>query len=165
MVPTTWYIDHTKNASKFTQSCNTSGRGWAIADTNPVYWQMVGKPINTAAFFTNKQSQTVTVMKVASKGATCGEVIATTTATALYAGKQLVTIHFPEITLQEGEYLSLFSQEDGNIQFFYLSTGVTDANGTLDEGFYTRLPILYGSGTSWSLADSCLGWSFGYTPE
>lgn len=165
VVPTTWYIDHTKNASKFTQSCNTSGRGWAIADTNPVYWQMVGKPINTAAFFTNKQSQTVTVMKVASKGATCGEVIATTTATALYAGKQLVTIHFPEITLQEGEYLSLFSQEDGNIQFFYLSTGVTDANGTLDEGFYTRLPILYGSGTSWSLADSCLGWSFGYTPE
>ena len=164
VVATTWYIDHTKNMAKFTSSCNTGGRGWAIADSNPAYSQLIGKPINTAAFFTNKTSQTVTVMKIPSYRATTGEVIATVTATIPAARKQLVTIYFPEVTLKEGEYLSLFSQEDPNIQFYYTSTAVTDAFGVEDNGFYTRLPILYGSGTNWSLADmSCLGWSFGYT--
>ena len=164
VISTTWYIDHTKNKTKFTSSCNTGGRGWAIADTNPAYSQLVGKPINTAAFFTNKTSQTVTVMKVPSYRATSGEVIATVTATIPAASKQLAVIYFPEVTLKEGEYLSLFSQEDANIQFYYTSTAVEDASGVVDNGFYTRLPILYGSGTNWSLADmSCLGWSFGYT--
>ena len=164
VIETTWYIDHTRNKSKFTSSCNTGGRGWAIADTNPAYSQLVGKPINTAAFFTNKTSQTVTVMKVPSYRATSGEVIATVTATIPAASKQLAVIYFPEVTLKEGEYLSLFSQEDANIQFYYTSTAVEDASGVVDNGFYTRLPILYGSGTNWSLADmSCLGWSFGYT--
>ena len=164
IVETTWYIDHTKNKSKFTSSCNTGGRGWAIADTNPAYSQLIGKPINTAAFFTNKTSQTVTVMKVPSYRATSGEVIATVTATIPAASKQLAVIYFPEVTLKEGEYLSLFSQEDANIQFYYTSAAVEDAYGVVDNGFYTRLPILYGSGTNWSLADmSCLGWSFGYT--
>ena len=164
VIETTWYIDHTRNKSKFTSSCNTGGRGWAIADTNPAYSQLVGKPINTAAFFTNKTSQTVTVMKVPSYRATSGEVIATVTATIPAASKQLAVIYFPEVTLKEGEYLSLFSQEDANIQFYYTSAAVEDASGVVDSGFYTRLPILYGSGTNWSLADmSCLGWSFGYT--
>lgn len=164
VVETTWYIDHTKNKSKFTSSCNTGGRGWAIADANPAYSQLIGKPINTAAFFTNKTSQTVTVMKVPSYRATSGEVIATVTATIPAASKQLAVIYFPEVTLKEGEYLSLFSQEDANIQFYYTSAAVEDASGVVDNGFYTRLPILYGSGTNWSLADmSCLGWSFGYT--
>ena len=164
VIETTWYIDHTRNKSKFTSSCNTGGRGWAIADTNPAYSQLVGKPINTAAFFTNKTSQTVTVMKVPSYRATSGEVIATVTATIPAASKQLAVIYFPEVTLKEGEYLSLFSQEDANIQFYYTSTAVEDASGVVDNGFYTRLPILYGSGINWSLADmSCLGWSFGYT--
>ena len=164
VVATTWYIDHTKNMAKFTSSCNTGGRGWAIADSNPAYSQLVGKPINTAAFFTNKTSQTVTVMKIPSYKATTGEVIATVTATIPSANKQLAVIYFPEVTLKEGEYLSLFSQEDSDIQFYYTSAGVEDAAGVMDNGFYTRLPILYGSGTNWSLADmSCLGWSFGYT--
>ena len=164
VIETTWYIDHTRNKSKFTSSCNTGGRGWAIADINPAYSQLVGNPINTAAFFTNKTSQTVTVMKVPSYRATSGEVIATVTATIPAASKQLAVIYFPEVTLKEGEYLSLFSQEDANIQFYYTSTAVEDASGVVDNGFYTRLPILYGSGTNWSLADmSCLGWSFGYT--
>ena len=80
-VVTTWYIDHTKNKAKFTSSCNTGGRGWAIADSNPAYSQLIGKPINTAAFYTNKTSQTVTVMKVPSYKSTTGEVVATVTAT------------------------------------------------------------------------------------
>ena len=164
VVETTWYIDHTKNKAKFTSSCNTGGRGWAIADSNPAYSQLIGKPINTAAFYTNKTSQTVIVMKVPSYQANAGEVIATVTATIPSASKQLAVIYFPEVTLKNGEYLSLFSQEDSNIQFFYTSTAVEDAAGVLDNGFYTRLPILYGSGSNWSLADnSCLGWSFGYT--
>ena len=163
-VVTTWYIDHTKNKAKFTSSCNTGGRGWAIADSNPAYSQLIGKPINTAAFYTNKTSQTVTVMKVPSYQANAGEVIATVTATIPSASKQLAVIYFPEVTLKDGEYLSLFSQEDSNIQFYYTSAAVKDASGVLDEGFYTRLPILYGSGSNWSFADnSCLGWSFGYT--
>ena len=45
VVETTWYIDHTKNKAKFTSSCNTGGRGWAIADSNPAYSQLIGKPI------------------------------------------------------------------------------------------------------------------------
>ena len=164
VVETTWYIDHTKNKAKFTSSCNTGGRGWAIADSNPAYSQLIGKPINTAAFYTNKTSQTVTVMKVPLYQANAGEVIATVTATIPSASKQLAVIYFPEVTLKEGEYLSLFSQEDSNIQFYYTSAAVKDASGVLDEGFYTRLPILYGSGPNWSFADnSCLGWSFGYT--
>ena len=163
VVETTWYIDHTRNKTKFTSSCNTAGRGWAIADSNPVYSQLVGKPINTASFFTNKTSQTVTVMKVPYHGATTGEEIATVQATISTATKQLAVIHFPEVTLSEGEYLSLFSQEDSDIQFYYSSTGVEDASGLMDNGFYTRLPLLYGSGSSWSLAEMCLGWSFGYT--
>lgn len=164
VIETTWYIDHTKNKAKFTSSCNTGGRGWAIADSNPAYSQLIGKPINTAAFFTNKTSQTVTVMKIPSYHSATGEVIATVTATIPYASKQLAVIHFPEVILKEGEYLSLFSQEDSNIQFYYTSSGVEEASGVLDSGFYTRLPILYGSGTNWSLAENhCLGWSFGYT--
>ena len=43
VVETTWYIDHTKNKAKFTSSCNTAGRGWAIADSNPAYGHLVGK--------------------------------------------------------------------------------------------------------------------------
>lgn len=163
VVTTTWYIDHTRNSSKITSSCNVAGRGWAIADSNPVYSQLIGKPINTAAFFTNKTSQTVTVMKVPYHGARSGEVIATVTATIPSATKQLAVITFPEVTLKEGEYLSLFSQEDANIQFYYSATSITDAAGVTDNGFYTRLPILYGSGTNWSLAEMSLGWSFGYT--
>ena len=164
VIETTCYIDHTKNKAKFTSSCNTAGRGWAIADSNPAYSHLVGKPINTAAFFTNKTSQTVTVMKVQSYRSTTGEVIATVTATIPHASKQLAVIYFPEVTLKEGEYLSLFSQEDSDIQFYYTTDAVEDASGVLDNGFYTRLPILYGSGVNWSLADdSCLGWSFGYT--
>lgn len=161
---TTWYVNHTANASKFTNSCNVAGRGWAIAASNSIYKQMIGKPINTAAFFTNKTSQTVTVMKVPYKGATAGEVIATVTATIPSATKQLAVITFPDVTLAEGEYLSLFSQEDSDIQFYYATKGVNESvTGALDNGFNSRLPVLYGSGTSWSENAMSLGWSFGYT--
>ena len=161
---TTWYLDHTKNKSKFTSSCNIEGRGWAIAESNAAYDHLIGKPINTAAFFTNKTSQTVTVIKMASYGADAGEVIATITATIPSAAKQLAVIYFPEVTLKDGEYLSLFSQEDKNIQFYYSTSSVQDANGIVDSGFNSRLPILYGSGTSWTLTSNMsLGWSFGYT--
>ena len=95
VVETTWYIDHTKNKAKFTSSCNTGGRGWAIADSNPAYSQLIGKPINTAAFYTNKTSQTVTIMKVPSYRSTTGEVIATVTSTIPYARKQLAVLYFP----------------------------------------------------------------------
>lgn len=161
---TTWYVDHTQNAGKFTSTCNIPGRGWAIADNNDVYDNMVGKPINTAAFFTNKKSQKVTVMKLPYKGATSGEVIATVTATVSSTSKSLAVINFPEIILSDGELLSLFSQEDDDIQFYYSTNGVNDsASGALDKNFYSRLPILYGSGSTWSEAAMCLGWSFGYT--
>ena len=67
------------------------------------------------------------------------------------------------MTLKEGEYLSLFSQEDSEIHFYYSTSAVTDAAGVVDNGFYSRLPILYGSGTNWSLTTNMsLGWSFGY---
>lgn len=161
---TTWYVNHTANASKFTNSCNVAGRGWAIAASNSIYKQLIGKPINTAAFFTNKTSQTVTVMKVPYKGATAGEVIATVTATIPSATKQLAVITFPDVTLAEGEYLSLFSQEASDIQFYYATMGVNESvTGALDNGFNSRLPVLYGSGTSWSESAMSLGWSFGYT--
>ena len=165
-IQTTWYIDHTGNASKFTSSCNIEGRGWAISDNNDVYKALIGKPINTAAFFTNKRSQNVTVMKIASKGATTGEVIANVTATTTGSGKQLATIQFPDVTLKSGEYLSLFSQEDKNIQFYYSASSVKDsATGEVDQAFYSRLPILYGTGTAWAETPGMsLGWSFGYTP-
>ena len=165
-IQTTWYIDHTGNASKFTSSCNIEGRGWAISDNNDVYKALIGKPINTAAFFTNKRSQNVTVMKIASKGATSGEAIATVTATTAGTGKQLAIIEFPEVTLKNGEYLSLFSQEDKNIQFYYSASSVKDsATGEVDKAFYSRLPILYGTGTAWAeTTGMSLGWSFGYTP-
>ena len=165
-IQTTWYIDHTGNASKFTSSCNIEGRGWAISDNNDVYKALIGKPINTAAFFTNKRSQNVTVMKIASKGATTGEVIANVTATTTGSGKQLATIQFPDVTLKSGEYLSLFSQEDKNIHFYYSASSVKDsATGEVDQAFYSRLPILYGTGTAWAETPGMsLGWSFGYTP-
>jgi hypothetical protein len=166
-IQTTWYIDHTGNASKFTSSCNIEGRGWAISDNNDVYKALIGKPINTAAFFTNKRSQNVTVMKIASKGATSGEAIATVTATTAGTGKQLAIIEFPEVTLKNGEYLSLFSQEDKNIQFYYSTSSVKDsATGEVDQAFYSRLPILYGTGTAWAETPGMsLGWSFGYTED
>jgi len=166
-IQTTWYIDHTGNASKFTASCNIEGRGWAISDNNDVYKALIGKPINTAAFFTNKRSQNVTVMKIASKGATSGEAIATVTATTVGTGKQLAIIEFPEVTLKNGEYLSLFSQEDKNIQFYYSTSSVKDsATGEVDQDFYGRLPILYGTGTAWAeTTGMSLGWSFGYTED
>ena len=166
-IQTTWYIDHTGNASKFTSSCNIEGRGWAISDNNNVYKSLIGKPINTAAFFTNKRSQNVTVMKIASKGATSGEAIATVTATTVGTGKQLAIIEFPEVTLKNGEYLSLFSQEDKNIQFYYSASSVKDsATGEVDQAFYSRLPILYGTGTAWAETPGMsLGWSFGYTED
>ena len=161
---TTWYLNHTTNKAKFTSSCNIQGRGWTIAETNAAYGNLVGKPINTAAFFTNKTSQTVTVMKISGYGVTAGEVIATVTATIPTASKQLAVIHFPDVTLKEGEYLSLFSQEDDNIQFYYSTSEVKDAAGVTDSGFYSRLPVLYGSGTNWTLTSGMsLGWSFGYT--
>ena len=161
---TTWYLDHTKNSSKFTSSCNIKGRGWAIADSNPAYDCLIGKPINIAAFYTNKTSQTVTVMKVPYYKSTTGEVIATVTATIPSATKQLAVITFPEVTLKDGEYLSLFSQEDSDIQFYYSTSAVTDAAGVTDNGFNSRLPILYGAETNWwSLTTNMsLGWSFGY---
>ena len=166
-IQTTWYIDHTGNASKFTSSCNIDGRGWAISDNNDVYKALIGKPINTAAFFTNKRSQNVTVMKIASKGATSGEAIATVTATTVGTGKQLAIIEFPELTLKNGEYLSLFSQEDKNIQFYYSASSVKDsATGEVDKAFYSRLPIIYGTGTAWAeTTGMSLGWSFGYTED
>ena len=166
-IQTTWYIDHTGNASKFTSSCNIDGRGWAISDNNDVYKALIGKPINTAAFFTNKRSQNVTVIKIASKGATSGEAIATVTATTVGTGKQLAIIEFPELTLKNGEYLSLFSQEDKNIQFYYSASSVKDsATGEVDKAFYSRLPILYGTGTAWAETPGMsLGWSFGYTED
>ena len=134
-----------------------------IAETNPAYKYLVGKPINIAAFYTNKTSQKVTVMKVPYYKSTTGEVIATVTATIPSATKQLAVITFPEVTLKEGEYLSLFSQEDSDIHFYYSPSAVTDAAGVVDNGFYSRLPILYGSGTNWSLTSNMsLGWSFGY---
>lgn len=162
---TTWYLDHTSNISKFTSVCNVQGRGWAITEENPAYACLIGKPINTAAFFTGKTSQKVTVMKVPYYNSATGEVIATVTATIPSATKQLAIITFPEVTLKEGEYLSLFSQEDSDIQFYYSTTSVTDAAGVTDKGFYSRLPILYGTGTSWSGSGQqsmSLGWSFGY---
>ena len=160
---TTWYINHLDNVNSFSSSVNIAGRGWVISDTNAAYDALIGKPINTAAFFTNKTSQNVAVTKISSKGAESGELIATVTATIPSATKQLATITFPEVTLADGEYLSLFSQDDANINFYYASGSVTDANGIADNGFMSRTPKVYGSGTAYTEFAGCLGFSFGYT--
>lgn len=160
---TTWYINHLDNVNSFSSSVNIAGRGWVISDTNAAYDALIGKPINTAAFFTNKTSQNVAVTKISSKGAESGELIATVTATIPSTAKQLATITFPEVTLADGEYLSLFSQDDADINFYYASGSVTDANGIADSGFMSRTPKVYGSGTAYTEFAGCLGFSFGYT--
>lgn len=159
---TTWYVNHLNNGAKFTSSVNIAGRGWTYMESNPAHTALVGKPINIAHFFTTLDSQQVTVTKMASKSATTGEVIATVTAMKDSSG-DFAIITFPEVTLADGEYLSLFSGTDANINFYYASGAVTDANGLTDVGFISRVPQVYGSGTAWTeFASGSLGWSFGY---
>ena len=159
----TWYVDHRNNIDSFTASVNIAGRGWTYLETNPAYEAIVNKPINAAAFFTTKTSQDVAVMKMSAKNATEGTLIAIVTATTSSTTKQLATITFPEVTLAEGEYLALFSADNTDINFYYASASVTDANGIADAGFYSRIPTVYGDGTAWTeFASGCLGWSFGY---
>ena len=160
---TIWYVDHRNNIDSFTASVNIAGRGWTYLETNPAYEAIVNKPINAAAFFTTKTSQDVAVMKMSAKNATEGTLIAIVTATTSSTTKQLATITFPEVTLAEGEYLALFSADNTDINFYYASASVTDANGIADAGFYSRIPTVYGDGTAWTeFASGCLGWSFGY---
>lgn len=158
---TTWYIDHRAQESSFTTPLNIGGRGWCVADTNAAYKKIAGVPINTAHFFTSKATQQVAVMKISAKNASSGELIATVTANKDASGNFAV-IEFPTVTLQQGEYLSLFSADDADIDFKYASAAVVDANGVSDKDFYTRVPKIYGSGTVWSVAAGSLGWSFGY---
>lgn len=116
-------------------------------ETNPAYSAIVNKPINTAAFFTTKLSQEVTITKMSTKDTSEGNVIATVTATISSETKQLAIITFPEVTLATGEYLSLFSSDNDNINFYYSGSAVTDANNIKDAGFISRTPVVYGSGT------------------
>lgn len=159
---TTWYIDHTANESACTLSVNIAGRGWAIAETSAAYSKIVGVPINTAHFFTTKDTQQVAVVKIASKGATTGELIDTVTATKDTTGNFAI-ITFPAVTLADGEYLSLFSADNSDINFMYGNGAITDANGIADSAFYSRVPTVYGSGSAWTSFNGSLGWSFGYT--
>ena len=59
---TTWYVDHTQQASSFTASVNIAGRGWTHVPGTPAYEAYVGKPVNTLGFFTDKASQDVTIV-------------------------------------------------------------------------------------------------------
>lgn len=158
---TIWYIDHRAQENSFTTQVNIGGRGWCVADTNAAYKKIVGVPINTAHFFTTKATQQVAVMKIPSKNAASGELIATVTANKDASGNFAI-IEFPTVTLQQGEYLSLFSADNSDIDFKYATAAVVDANGVSDKDFYTRVPKVYGSGTVWSVAAGSLGWSFGY---
>lgn len=116
-------------------------------ETNPAYSAIINKPINTAAFFTTKLSQEVTITKMSTKDTSEGDIIATVTATIPSETKQLAVITFPEVTLATGEYLSLFSSDNDNINFYYSGSAVTDANNIKDAGFISRTPVVYGSGT------------------
>lgn len=157
---TVWYVDY-RSMDAPSGSANIAGRGWTEMETSQIYTTIIGKPINTMAFFTTKDSQSVTVMKIASKGATTGTVIDTVTAIKDATG--IATISFPTVTLTSGEYLSLFSSTNDDIQFSYSTTAKADVNGITSSGFYSRLPIVYGSGTTWLTANNCsLHWSYGY---
>ena len=162
---TTWYLDHRQNAGKFNYGFNTFGRGWCHIPGSDAHNAYVGKPINIIGFFTDKQSQLVTLMKIKEYGKEeDGVIVAEATATInSYGTKTFVTVSFPEIVLAENECLTIFSQEDDNIHAFYSSSSVTDANGIVDCGFYGRVPIVYGSGTPWETKTSTLGISVGYT--
>lgn len=162
-----WYINHLNNGAKLTSSVNIAGRGWAHVPGTNAYNAYVGKPVNTIGFFTNLASQNVTIGKVTEKGGVDDMIeIATVTATnPSGATKGFCYVTFPEVTLNEGECLAMFAQEDASIDFYYAaSNSVTDANGVVDANFYGRVPKVYGSGTAWtSYHDKiCLGISVGY---
>lgn len=160
---TTWYINHLNNSAKFTNNTNVAGRGWTLLATNAAYQQIIGKPINTMHLFTNKASQEIVIMKLASKGATTGEIVDTITLTKDSAGNFAIG-RFNEVTLQAGEYLAFGCSDNADVHFFYATGAVTDANGVVDKGFHSRVPKVYGSGTAWTeYAQGSLGWSLGYT--
>ena len=167
---TTWYLDHTNQASSFTSSVNIAGRGWTHKPGTAGYNAYVGKPVNTIGFFTTLASQNITIGKVAEKG---GEsdmtVIATVTATnPTGTTKGFCSVTFPTVTLNSGECLVIFAQTDDVINFYYNSNAsVTDANGIVDGNFYGRVPKVYGSGAAWTAYSEkiCLGLSVGYNPD
>lgn len=163
----TWYINHLNNATKFTSSVNIAGRGWCHKPGTAGYNAYVGKPVNTIGFFTNIASQNITIGKVAENGGVDAMTeIATVTATnPSGTTKGFCYVTFPEVTLNEGECLVFFAQDDDNINFYYSSSAaVTDANGVADGNFYGRVPKVYGSGSAWTSYTEkiCLGISVGY---
>jgi hypothetical protein len=163
----TWYINHLNNGAKLTSAVNIAGRGWCHKPGTAGYNAYVGKPVNTIGFFTNLASQNITIGKVAEKGGVDAMTeIATVTATnPSGTTKGFCYVTFPEVTLNEGECLVFFAQDDANINFYYAaSAGVTDANGVVDGNFYGRVPKVYGSGTAWTAYTDkiCLGISVGY---
>lgn len=162
---TTWYLDHRQNSARLNSEFNTFGRGWCHIPGSAAHNAYMGKPINTIGFFTDKQSQLVTLMKIKEYGKVEDAVVVaeTVVTTANYGKKTFVTVGFPEIVLTEDECLSIFSQVDGNIQAFYSTSTLTDANGIVDSGFYGRVPMVYGSGSPWEVKTSTLGLSVGYT--
>ena len=162
---TTWYLDHRQNSARLNSEFNTFGRGWCHIPGSAAHNAYMGKPINTIGFFTDKQSQLVTLMKIKEYGKVEEAVVLaeTVVTTGNYGKKTFVTVGFPEIVLTEDECLSIFSQVDGNIQAFYSTTTLTDANGIVDSGFYGRVPMVYGSGSPWEVKTSTLGLSVGYT--
>ena len=163
-----WYINHLNNATKLTASVNIAGRGWCHKPGTAGYNAYVGKPVNTIGFFTTLASQNITIGKVAENGGVDAMTeIATVTATnPSGTTKGFCYVTFPEVTLNEGECLVFFAQDDANINFYYASSvAVTDANGVVDGNFYGRVPKVYGSGSAWtSYSDTkiCLGISVGY---
>lgn len=165
---TTWYVDHRNNGSLLTTAVNIAGRGWCHEVNTPAYNAYVGKPVNTVSFFTKLASQQVTVMVGATNSSeeNC-RLIGTYTATNPNGtSKGLATITFPTVTLNQGEHLILFAQTDANIDFYYASKAVTDANGIVDSGFHGRVPKVYGTGTAWQKMSQSgtysLAWSIGY---
>ena len=164
---TTWYLDHTNQASDFTSSVNIAGRGWTHKPGTAGYNAYVGKPVNTIGFFTNLASQDVT-LAVGPENGTMEDsnVIATVTATSSGNGKELAIINFPTVTLNSGECLMIFASANDQINFYYNgNASVIDANGIVDGNFYGRVPQVFGSGIAWTAYTEkiCLGISVGYT--
>ena len=164
---TTWYVNHSQNGDKLTQSVNIAGRGWCHVPGSAAYNAYVGKPVNTIGFFTDKASQNVTVA-VGSENGTMEDfnVIATVEAINTSGNKAFTIINIPEVTLTSGQCLCAFASAEDDINFYYAMSNITDANGIVDNNFYGRVPQVFGSGTAWtqySGQNICLGWSIGYT--
>lgn len=164
---TIWYVDYRNQADAFTVEVNISGRGWAYQTSSDAYKAYVGQPVNTIGFFTTKtEGQMVTLWVGPEQGTVAeGNYLGTYTSTSSDSSeKHFTTITFPAITLNEGEVLAAFAQENNDIHFYYAGkSSIVDANGNSTGGFWSRAPQVYGSGTSWTNAgDMYLGWSIGY---